>query len=301
MALNRGYEYRETVAAGGGGVPLIDYLVARYPHSTRGEWLERIGSGAVLLDGERCSPDLLLEPGRTITWRRPPWEEPDAPTIFAVLYRDRDLLAVAKPAGLPTLPSGGFLDNTLLSLVRKHDPEASPLHRLGRWTSGLVLFARTGEARSVLSGQWRAGSVIKIYLALASGEPAAEELILEYPIGSAPHDLLGTVHAATPGGKPSRTVVRVLERRDGAFLAEARIETGRPHQIRIHMAAAGHPLVGDPLYGTGGVPESGCTALPGDPGYHLHAAVLRFDHPATGRALELRCESPPVLRRDTCR
>jgi 23S rRNA pseudouridine1911/1915/1917 synthase len=255
----------------------------------------------VLVDGERSAPDSVLQQGQTVAWRRPPWEEPEAPTFFAILYEDPDLLAVAKPAGLPTLPAGGFLENTLLRRVQRYDPDAHPLHRLGRWTSGLVLFARTEQSRSVMAGRWRTGKVAKIYRALASGDPAMGEFTVDRPIGPVPHDLLGTVHAASSDGKPSRTVVRVLEKREGSFLAEAGIVTGRPHQIRIHLAAAGHPLVGDPLYGPGGIPAKRSTALPGDPGYHLHAALLRFDHPASGRPVELRCEPPPILRPGTCR
>ena len=97
-------------------------------------------------------------------------------------------------------------------------------------------------------------------------------------------------------GWPSFDEVLVLERREGAFLCDVRIATGRPHQIRIHLAAAGHPLVGDPLYGPGGTPLDGSRALPGDPGYLLHAAELRIVHPRTGRELDVSCAPPPLLR-----
>ena len=111
-----------------------------------------------------------------------------------------------------------------------------------------------------------------------------------------PHALLGSIHAATPKGKPSLSQVKVLERRTVSFLCDVRIETGRPHQIRIHLAAAGHPLVGDPLYGVGGIPLPDTRALPGDPGYHLHAAELSFRHPNTGREVVIQCEPPSLLR-----
>jgi 23S rRNA pseudouridine1911/1915/1917 synthase len=90
--------------------------------------------------------------------------------------------------------------------------------------------------------------------------------------------------------------VTVLERRADSFLCDVRIATGRPHQIRIHLAAAGHPLKGDPLYGAGGLPAPDTHALPGDPGYHLHSAELSFRHPSTGRDLVIECEPPPLLR-----
>jgi 23S rRNA pseudouridine1911/1915/1917 synthase len=99
---------------------------------------------------------------------------------------------------------------------------------------------------------------------------------VEAPIGPVPHALLGSVHAAHPEGRPSSSEFRIVERRATDTLADVVIATGRPHQIRIHAAAAGHPLAGDPLYVAGGRPADGCRALPGDPGYLLHAAEVRF-------------------------
>ena len=109
--------------------------------------------------------------------------------------------------------------------------------------------------------------------------------------------MLGTLHAAAADGKPALSQVTVIERRADAFLCDVRIATGRPHQIRIHLAAAGHPLLGDPLYGVGGVPEPDTRALPGDPGYQLHAAELSIRHPRSGDELVIACEPPPLLRR----
>jgi 23S rRNA pseudouridine1911/1915/1917 synthase len=212
-----------------------------------------------------------------------------------VLYEDQALLAVAKPSGLPTLPGGGlFMKNTLLALVRRLAPEAHPMHRLGRATSGVVLFARTAAAASLVQQALREGLWTKVYRALVDGHPARDEFSVDAPIGEVPHALLGSVHAASAHGKPSRSSVRVLQRRPGCALAEVQIETGRPHQIRIHLAHAGHPLCGDPLYRAGGLPKS--SALPGDAGYHLHAMRLSLVHPATGAPLTIECAPPPLLR-----
>jgi 23S rRNA pseudouridine1911/1915/1917 synthase len=107
---------------------------------------------------------------------------------------------------------------------------------------------------------------------------------------------LATVHAADPAGKPAQSLVRVIERRPSGFLCDVSIKTGRPHQIRIHLAAAGHPLLGDPLYGAGGGIIPGTQAVPGDPGYLLHAAELRFRHPQDEREILICCPPPAALR-----
>lgn len=294
--MNRGFTYTLELPPEVAGRRLSSFLSERYGHSTLAEWEERIASGALRLDGVVADGAAALRAGQTLTWQRPPWIEPEAPESLAVLHRDADLLAVAKPAGLPTLPGAGFLERTLLSLVRGFDADASPLHRLGRFTSGIVLFARTHEARKDLTRQWVERSVGKRYRALAAGTPEHAAFTVTVPIGPVPHPSLGSVHGASPAGRASRSEVVVLERRAEAFLCDVRIATGRPHQIRIHLAAAGHPLLGDPLYGPGGTPLDGSRALPGDPGYLLHAAELRIVHPRTGRELVLSCAPPPLLR-----
>jgi len=296
---NRGHEYRERLGPAADGRTLEAYLATRYRHSSAAEWRSRIAAGLVRLDCRPARPDVRLKPGQLLAWRRPPWVEPAAPSGFAVLYRDAELLAVAKPAGLPTLPGAGFLDNTLLHRVRSRVPGAAAVHRLGRWTSGVVLFALTRGARAGLTRQWAARTVVKRYRALAAGRPRFDELEIDAPIGPVPHAVLGTLHAVAADGRPAQSRIRVVEQRRDTFLCEVHIVTGRPHQVRIHLAAAGHPLVGDPLYVAGGLPAPGTRALPGDPGYRLHAASLTLDHPGTLRSLTLSCAPPPPLRRDS--
>ena len=293
--MNSGFEYREQLGPGAAGQTVEVYLSRRYRHSSGPVWRARIAAGEVFLGEAVAAAGDVLRPGQSLVWRRPPWEEPPVPLALAVLHRDDHLLAVAKPRGLPSVPSGGYLTHTLLHLVQRFAPEATPLHRLGRGTSGLVLFARTPEARRAASAAWREGRVEKIYRALVSGLPEPALFTVDAPIGLVPHPRLGEVHAAASHGKKASSRVRVLAAAAEGALVEIRIETGRPHQIRIHMAAAGHPLVGDPLYAAGGtpLPEPG---LPGDPGYRLHAHRLGLDHPVTGRRLELECAPPPALR-----
>jgi 23S rRNA pseudouridine1911/1915/1917 synthase len=293
--LNEGCEYREQLGHDADGQTLLIYLSQHYNHSSSKDWSDRIASGLVLINSKPAHPETILRSGSELVWHRPPWVEPDAPRLFTVIYEDDDLLAVAKPAGLPTLPGANFLQATLLHLVRTYAPDASPLHRLGRWTSGLVLCAKNHQAKTDLMRQWSSKEVGKRYRALAIGNPAQDEMTITTPIGPIPHALLGSVHAASPTGKPSLSKVTVLERRTDSFLCDVRIATGRPHQIRIHLAAVGHPLVGDPLYIAGGQPASDTHALPGDPGYLLHAAELSFRHPRTGRDVVIECEPPVVL------
>lgn len=294
--MNEGFTYAEIIDARGEGRMLLGYLTERYAHSPREIWEMRIQDGLVRIDKQPAQSATVLHKGQSLEWMRPPWEEPKAPLAFAVLFRDEELLAVAKPSGLPTLPGGGYLEHTLLSLVRRHYPEASPIHRLGRGTSGVVLFARTPESGRTLCGAMRDHHLSKVYRALILGQPARNVFSIEVPIGPVFHAGLGTVHGASPQGKPSRSHVQVLERRAVCSLVEVRIETGRPHQIRIHMAAAGHPLVGDPLYGIGGGLLGEGKALPGDEGYLLHAMRLNLDHPKSMDPLEIWCRPPRELR-----
>jgi 23S rRNA pseudouridine1911/1915/1917 synthase len=294
--LNEGCEYREQLGPNADSRTLLAYLSHRYRHSSPAEWATRIASGHVLIDELPAHAESVLRTGRALVWQRPPWIEPDAPQSYSVLYEDDDLIAVNKPAGLPTLPGANFLQSTLLYLVRVYAPDAVPLHRLGRWTSGIVLCARNHTARTELMRQWSANEVHKLYRALANGCPDWDETTISTPIGPVPHALLGSIHAASQKGKPSLSYVTVIERGEGSFLCNVRIATGRPHQIRIHLAASGHPLVGDPLYGAGGLPLPDTHALPGDPGYHLHAAELSFRHPGTRREIVIECEPPLLLR-----
>ena len=220
--------------------------------------------------------------------------------------RGRNLLIVDKPSGLPIVPGGDFLEHTLLWMLRAgHGDAVAPLHRLGRGTSGLIAFAKSAAARRRVSADFARGRVGKTYRALVCGAPRTDRLTVTAPIGRVPYPPLGEVFAAVdttaPEHKKSRSEVRVLERRAAAgTLVEVAIPTGRPHQIRIHLAAAGHPLVGEPLYAPGGQPrppDRQRPALPGDGGYHLHSTRLSLRHPRIPDCVVALWSLPPAILR----
>jgi 23S rRNA pseudouridine1911/1915/1917 synthase len=289
---NQGYAYTTRIAPLHAGQTLLAHLAALYPHTSLESWQQRIHSGELTLNGVIATGAEPLTTGATLAWRRPPWTEPATPQHFDVLWEDADLLAVNKPSGLPTLPGGGFLENTLLHLVQQRTPGANPVHRLGRATTGIVLFAKTKPAAAALSARWNTPSVQKTYRALAQGAALQDAYEIQAPIGLVPHPKTGFVWAAHPTGKPAHSSATVLTRGLDATTFAVRLHSGRPHQIRIHLASIGHPLLGDPLYGPGGQPLAHQPGLPGDGGYRLHAQYLNFPHPASGESIHLEAPLP---------
>ena len=290
--LNRGYAYTTIIGSKYHGQNLLSHLASLYPHSTSQAWQQNLNHGEVTLNGVPATGSESLTAGQTLVWNRPPWIEPDAPQYFEILLNDAHLLAVNKPSGLPTLPGGGFLENTLLRLVQKHSPNANPVHRLGRGTSGIVLFAKTPQAASTLTANWNTPKIQKIYRALAQHVAEHDAYEILTPIGLVPHPRLGSVWAAKSGGKPSKSLAKVIARTPCTTTFEVSLSSGRPHQIRIHLASIGHPLVGDPLYGATGQPLENLPGLPGDGGYLLHAQFLKFEHPITGEQIHLEAALP---------
>jgi 23S rRNA pseudouridine1911/1915/1917 synthase len=222
-----------------------------------------------------------------------------------VVHDDGDLQVIDKPAGLPVLPAGGFLEHTVLRLLeRRHrnDPAGvpRPVHRLGRFTTGLLVCARRPATRAWLSALLRESTAAetpgcqKVYRALL--EPGAlalapgDSLRFEGAIGRRAHPRLGWIWCAAGSDLPACSTLTLLERHPAADLVAVAIASGRPHQIRIHCAALGAPLLGDPLYLPGGSarPE----ALPGEGGYQLQAWRLMLQRP-DGSCL--RVEAPVPL------
>jgi len=290
--LNRGYAYTTIISSKSHGQTLLSHLASLYPHSTPQAWQQNLNNREVTVDGVPATGDESLTSGQTLVWNRPPWIEPDTPQHFELLFDDPHLLAVNKPSGLPTLPGGGFMENTLLRLVQKQSSTANPVHRLGRATSGIVLFAKTPQAAAQLCATWNTPKIQKIYRALAQGIAQHDAYEILTPIGLVPHPRLGSVWAASRTGKPSKSSAKVITRTTGTTTFEVSLHSGRPHQIRIHLASIGHPLVGDPLYGSNGQPLEHLPGLPGDGGYLLHAQFLRFLHPITGEQIDLEAALP---------
>ncbi|NDJ18209.1 RluA family pseudouridine synthase [Myxacorys almedinensis] len=300
-SLNQGWIYRDRITA---PVTLLDYYATRYTHSSRQDWCDRIQSGLIFVDHHAIlDPQTLLSAGQVLSYHRPPWVEPDVPFDVAVLYEDHDVLILSKPSGLPVLPGGGFLDHTLLGWLKRHyDDPPIPMHRLGRGTSGAMLLAKTEIARSKLAQMFRDSTILsgtsraiqKIYRALATRTDQPDAFTVTHPIGKVTHPTLGYLYAATSTGKAAISHCRVLRRGriPDTTLLEVIIPTGRPHQIRIHLATAGYPLWGDPLYGVGGMTKA---SVPGDCGYFLHAYQVSLPHPTGGYQLTVTAQPPDVL------
>jgi 23S rRNA pseudouridine1911/1915/1917 synthase len=231
---------------------------------------------------------------------------------FPILYEDRDLLVLDKPPGLVVHPAPGNEDGTLVNALIAHCGDGLPgiggerrpgiVHRLDKDTSGVMVVAKTEQALATLSAAFAARDLDRAYLALAWGlpNPAAGEI--EGAIGRDPRDRKRMAVVAR-GGKPALTRYRTLAHRDAAVaLLECRLATGRTHQIRVHLASRGHPIVGDPLYlrripaAARALPEPLRRMLLDFPRQALHAARLGFAHPRTGQPLAFETPPPPDMR-----
>ncbi|AIE75346.1 MULTISPECIES: RluA family pseudouridine synthase [unclassified Synechocystis] len=297
-SFNKGWLYTDVVTAKGSGQTVLDFYSQRYTHSDRQTWQERIESGQIQVDGHSVKTSHPLQLGQTLTYWRSPWAEPEVPLQLPILYRDEDLWAIDKPAGLPVLPGGDFVYNTVLEQLKIQYPQESlfPLHRLGTGTSGLLLLGRSPLARQELSRQFREHVCRKIYRTLIGPCTLPEQFECHQAIGKIPYPQLGYIYAATPNGKESHSYGKILARSADKTWLEVEITTGRPHQIRIHLASLGYPLLGDRLYGPGGVPiVRATTARPSDGGYILHSHQLGFIHPRSHQKLTLTAPLPSDL------
>ncbi|MDH4181055.1 MAG: 23S rRNA pseudouridine(1911/1915/1917) synthase RluD [Betaproteobacteria bacterium] len=272
------------------GCRLDQALAQLWPAHSRSRLKAWIDAGRVTLDGAVAAPRRKLAGGETLVVRPSEDAAPlrDAPEAIAlaIVYEDDDILVVDKPAGLVVHPGAGNRAGTLLNALLHHAGATAALqrggivHRLDKDTSGLMVVAKTAEAQTSLVRQLASRTVARHYVALARGD-LAKGVVVDAPIGR--HPAQRTRMAVVERGKPARTHVDVIERFGAATLVRCRLETGRTHQIRVHLAAIGHPLVGDPVYGRS------AAALPAElrafRRQALHAERLELDHPRDGRRM----------------
>ena len=281
----------------------LDQVLARLlPEHSRSRLQRWVESGHVLVDGAASAAKTKMWGGERIAVA----PQPDrAATAYAaedialpIVHEDETLIVIDKPAGLVVHPGSGNWAGTLLNALLNHAPElagvprAGIVHRLDKETSGLLVVAKTLVAQTELVRQLQAHSVRREYLALAAGRVTRDGDV-EAPIGR--HPVQRTKMAIVAGGKAARTHYRVLEKFAAATLLECRLETGRTHQIRVHLASIGHPLVGDPVYGRAlkATRAAAAPELSRFPRQALHAARLEFVHPASGKKVHFESPLPP--------
>jgi 23S rRNA pseudouridine1911/1915/1917 synthase len=267
------------------GLRLDAFLAARGAAPSRSAAQRLIEAGAVAVEGRPLAKNHRVAAGETVTVAEQEAAKEEAPEV-EIVFEDEHLLVVDKPAGLVTHPAPGHHGPTLADAV-----DGLVVHRLDRYTSGLLLVAKTEAVRETLQAQLKAREITREYLALVSGHPDTETGTIDAPLGRDRRNrtLMST---RTDKPRPAVTHFEVIERLPRTALLRIRLETGRTHQIRAHLAAIDHPVCGDPAYG-----GRACGQRVGLDRQFLHATKLMFRHPVSGE-LEV-CESkPPVdLRR----
>ena len=276
----------------------LDLYVAHHcPDVSRSRARRLIDEGLVTVNGRPIKPSRLLQRGDRVVVRVPPPStldlEPEAIPL-SIVYEDEDLLVVDKPAGMAVHPGAGQRRHTLVNALLARCPDLAGVggvlrpgivHRLDKDTSGLLLVAKNDRAHTALSQQLKERTVEKGYLALVTGRLEPKEGVIEGAIGRDPRNRKRM--AVVEGGRPARTAYRVREYLDDCTLVEVTPSTGRTHQIRVHLAAVGHPIVGDAVYGR---------PSPFVGRQFLHACRLGFHHPADGRRLAFESPLPPDLQ-----
>jgi 23S rRNA pseudouridine1911/1915/1917 synthase len=289
------------------GLRLDQALARLFPEHSRSRLQAWVRAGRVTVDAARGDVKRKVWGGERIALSvaAPHGDHAYRPEAIAlhIVHEDDAIVVVDKPPGIVVHPGAGNLQGTLANALLHHAPalagvpRAGIVHRLDKDTSGLLVIAKTLAAQTHLVRQLAARTVKREYLALVHGRVAAAGAI-DAPIGR--HPTARTRMAVTARGKPARTRYRVVERFADATLLAVTLETGRTHQIRVHMGSIGHPLVGDPTYGRRAGPREvkrGSAQPPtAFPRQALHAARLGLVHPASGAACEWRSDLPGDVR-----
>ncbi len=290
---------RRTLQVGAGlhGQRIDKVLVSIAPEFSRNHLQGLLEKGHVWVDGVLASvASRRVQAGQRVTIELVPTEESRAFTpqamALSVVFEDEHLLVLDKPAGLVVHPAPGNWSGTLLNGLLAHHPLAATLpragivHRLDKDTSGVMMVGKSLPAVTALSRAVAAREVKRRYLALAHGEPLAEQFTVEAPIGRDPRVRVRMALVSVGvGGRAARTDVQCLARHQGISALSCMLHTGRTHQIRVHLMSLGHPLLADALYG--GKPALGMARQA------LHAVELGLRHPVTGQALSFRAQAPP--------
>jgi len=288
---------RQTLIAPQKGIRLDKFMTGHYPDYSRTFLQKLIDEGYITVNGRQAKSGQKLEIGDkvdiTIPAVTPNSLAPEAIPL-RIIYENDDLLVVDKPPGLTTHPAPGQTEHTLINAILSYYPRLAELgetlrpgivHRLDKDTSGLIIIAKTTKAQLNLINQFKERTVKKVYLTLVKGHLTPEQGVIEAPVGRHPNDRMRM--AVVNSGRPARSVYTVIEYIDGYTLLEVKPETGRTHQIRVHLSAIGFPVVGDAAYGE---------KSPFVKRQFLHAHRLRFKLPANGETIELKSELPEDLK-----
>jgi 23S rRNA pseudouridine1911/1915/1917 synthase len=293
-----------TVEPVSAGARLDRWLSERLPELSRARLQALIRGGLVRVDGAVLKAAHRLRGGERIEVEIPP--PPDEtlvpePVPLSIVYEDDHVLVVDKPAGMVVHPGAGRSQGTLAAAVLAHAPATAGVggprrpgivHRLDKDTSGLLVVAKTAAAYDDLVAQLAARTVTRRYLAVVHGRVRANESVVDAPIGRHPSDRVKMAIRPPGRGKRAVTRYRVLERFAQFTLLDVRLETGRTHQIRVHLASLGHPVVGDDVYGKPRLRSPVSTE-----GYALHATALAFVHPAFRKVIECTAPLPERIER----